>query len=132
MPDTDAGINADNVIYFRGGIVSMPKSMTKLDLTKIPFGRSRSGIMVYEENNCDGESFKPGLFFVMLIQGGAPRRQGLVDLEPIVDGQPLTFTYEATPAELKMTTEKGNVTVVIDTPRTMRIRGEGVGTQTIY
>lgn len=105
----------------------MPKSVTGLDLTKLPFGRAHSEIMIYQEDSCDGENFKPGLYFAMLIQGGAPRRKGLVDLEPIVDGQPVDFTYKATPAQLRMETEKGSVTVVIDTPRTVRIRGEGVG-----
>ena len=98
-----------------------------LDLTKVPFGRSHSGIMVYEEDNCDGWESKPGLFFVMLTQGGAPRRQGLVDIDPIVDGQSQPYTYECTPGCLVLATDCGKVTVVIDTPRTMRIRGEGVG-----
>ena len=63
----------------------------------------------------------------MLIQGGEPRRQGLVDLQPIYDGQPLQYKYEADAGELRITTDRGNVTVVIDTPRTVRIRGEGIG-----
>ena len=73
----------------------MSKQTSKLDLSKIPFGRAHSDILIFEENNCDGESFKPGLFFAMLIQGGEPRRQGLVDLQPIYDGQPLQYKYEA-------------------------------------
>lgn len=105
----------------------MPTARTQLDLKKIPFGRSRSGVLIFEEDNGDGASFTPGLYFAMLIQGGAPRRQGLVDLVPISDGQPIPYTYEATPSKLTMTTEKGTITVVIDTPRTFRIRGEGVG-----
>ncbi len=105
----------------------MSKQTSKLDLSKIPFGRAHSDILIFEENNCDGESFKPGLFFAMLIQGGEPRRQGLVDLQPIYDGQPLQYKYEADAGELRITTDRGNVTVVIDTPRTVRIRGEGIG-----
>ena len=105
----------------------MSKQTSKLDLSKIPFGRAHSDILIFEENNCDGESFKPGLFFAMLIQGGEPRRQGLVDLQPIYDGQPLQYKYEADAGKLRITTDRGNVTVVIDTPRTVRIRGEGIG-----
>ena len=105
----------------------MPDRKIKLDLTKIPFGRARSKVMVYEENSCDGEEFKPGLFFVMMNQGAAARRKGLVDLVPMYDGKPLEYTYEATPSKLLMTTEKGTVSVVIDTDDTMRIVGKGVG-----
>ena len=130
----------------------MANSLSNLDLTKIPFGRTRSRFMVFEENNLDREQrrnrpdslipriypvqtgdpedidFDLGLYFASCAQGGnAPRRRGLVDIIPICDGEPLTYTYTATPALLQLDTAKGSVRVVMDTEKTMRIAGKGVG-----
>ena len=105
----------------------MPNKSIRLDLTQIPFGKARSKVMVFEENNCDGEEFGKGLFFAMMNQGAAARRKGLVDLVPIYEDKPLEYEYAATPSKLQMTTAKGTVCVVIDTDDTMRIVGSGVG-----
>ena len=130
----------------------MGHSIAKMDLTKIPFGRMRSRFMVFEENNLDREErrpgsgnaprqeysvqkedhndvdFPPGLYFAVCAQGGAsPRRRGLMDIAPIYNGQPLSYTYTATPSHIRIDTEKGSIRLMIDTPMTMRIIGEGVG-----
>ena len=105
----------------------MPNQL-KLDLTKVPFGRARNGIVVYEEDNRDGDGAIPGLYFASRIQGGEHRRTGgIVDLVPIFEGDALTYKYEATPEKLTLNTEKGSVTVFIDSAGTLRIFGEGVG-----
>ena len=128
----------------------MANSLTNLDLTKIPFGRTRSRFMVFEENNLDRESrrnrpealipriypvqtgdpedvdFAPGLYFAVCAQGGnAPRRRGLVDIVPVSNGEPVPYTYKATPSLLQIDTAKGNIRVTMDTERTMRIAGDG-------
>jgi hypothetical protein len=130
----------------------MVNSIAGLDLTKIPFGRTRSRFMVFEEDNSDRDERRPrpgkvmrqeypvqredpndvdfdrGLYFAVCAQGGAaPRRRGLVDIVPIYKGEPLPYTYTATPSHLRLDTEKGSVRVVIDTEKTMRIDGKGVG-----
>ena len=130
----------------------MDNSIAKIDLTKIPFCRMRSRFMVFEENNLDREERRPGsgkiwpkvypvqkedpndvdfpcgLYFAMCAQGGAsPRRRGLMDIVPIHDGQPLGYTYTATPSHLRIDTAKGSIRIVIDTSATMRIIGEGIG-----
>ena len=130
----------------------MANSLSSLDLTTIPFGRTRSRFMVFEENNKDREKrrnrpkesipkvypvqtgdpedvdFDPGLYFAVCAQGGnAPRRRGLVDIVPILDGEPLPYTYKATPSLLQLDTPKGSVRVVMDTEKTMRIAGNGIG-----
>ena len=130
----------------------MANSLSNLNLTKVPFGRTRSRFMVFEENNHDREQrrnrpealiprvypvqtgdpedvdFDLGLYFAVCAQGGtAPRRRGLVDIIPICDGEPLPYTYKATPSLLQLDTAKGNVRVVMDTEKTMRIAGTGVG-----
>jgi hypothetical protein len=130
----------------------MANSIAKLDLTKIPFGRTRSRFMVFEEDNHDRDERRPGpgrtvrqeypvqkgdhndvdfphgLYFAVCAQGGAsPRRRGLVDIVPIFDGEALPYTYVATPSHLTLTTDKGSVRVVLDTGTTMRIDGKGVG-----
>jgi hypothetical protein len=128
----------------------MAASKVRLDLSKIPFGRSRSRFMVFEENNCDredrrAESGKPipqeypvqapnhndedfphGLYFAMCAQAGAaPRRRGLVDIVPTYDGRPIPYTYTATPSQLCLDTSKGSVRLVIDTNTTFRMTGCG-------
>ena len=130
----------------------MDSSIAKIDLTKVPFGRTRSRFMVFEENNLDRDERRPGsgtvwpkvypvqkedpndvdfplgLYFAFCAQGGAsPRRRGLMDIVPIHDGQPLNYTYTATPSCLRLDTDKGSIRIVIDTPATMRIAGDGVG-----
>lgn len=105
----------------------MPNSVAELDLTRVPFGRAGSPVMVFRENNCDGEKIQPGLYFTMLVQGGSARRKGLVDIVPWLDGGPVDFTYTAVPGKLQIVTLKGKIDVVIDTPKTVRIRGNGVG-----
>ncbi len=105
----------------------MPNQL-KLDLTKVPFGRARNGIVVYEENNRDGEGARPGLYFAARIQGGEHRRSGgIVDLVPIYNGEALNYEYVATPELLTLKTEKGSVNILIDGAGTLRIFGEGVG-----
>ncbi|MDR1590068.1 MAG: hypothetical protein LBS51_07740 [Oscillospiraceae bacterium] len=130
----------------------MGNSVAKLDLTKIPFGRTRSRFMVFEEDNADREERRPrpgkvvrqeypvqhedpndvdfqrGLYFAVCAQGGAaPRRRGLVDIAPIYGGGPIPYTYTATPSQLRLDTDRGAVRVVLDTSDTMRIAGKGVG-----
>ncbi len=105
----------------------MPSSAAELDLTRVPFGRAGSPVMVFRENNCDGEKIQCGLYFTMLVQGGSARRKGLVDIVPWLDGAPIDFSYTAVPGKLQIITLKGKIDVVIDTPKTVRIRGNGVG-----
>jgi hypothetical protein len=83
--------------------------------------------MVFEEDGRDGEDFAPGLYFASTAEGTAVRRRGLVDIVPIFDGEPLPYTYSATPSLLKIDTDKGSVRLVFDTANTLRIAGKGVG-----
>jgi hypothetical protein len=108
--------------------------------------------MVFEENNADREERRPGpgkvmrqeypvqredpndvdfargLYFAVCAQGGAaPRRRGLVDIAPIYGGEPIPYTYTATPSHLRLDTDKGGVRIALDTAKTMRIEGKGVG-----
>ena len=106
----------------------MPESKSVIDLTRIPFGGPHCGVLVYEENNCDGTDIKPGLYLGARIQGGEHRREGgIVDIVPIVNGEPVAYTYEATPTALKLTAAEGGVTLIVDTDSTARLFGRGVG-----
>ncbi|MBR6205973.1 MAG: hypothetical protein IKQ73_02230 [Oscillospiraceae bacterium] len=106
----------------------MPDSKSVIDLTRIPFGGPHCGVLVYEENNCDGTDIKPGLYLAARIHGGEHRREGgIVDIVPIVDGEPVSYTYEATPTTLKLTAAEGGVTLIIDSDSTARLFGHGVG-----
>lgn len=106
----------------------MNRNDTALDLTRIPFGSAYSAFLVYEENNCDGTELKPGLYLAARIQGGDHRREGgLVDIVPIVDGEPQTYSYRATPSLLTMTMEKGEIRLFVDSDDTARLCAHGVG-----
>ena len=106
----------------------MPETKSVIDLTRIPFGGPHCGVLVYEENNCDGTDIKPGLYLGARIQGGEHRREGgIVDIVPIVNGEPVAYTYEATPTALKLTAAEGGVTLIVDTDSTARLFGRGVG-----
>jgi hypothetical protein len=105
----------------------MSHSISALDLTKLPFGKTKSSFMVFEENNSDGETFKPGLYFASSAQSAAIRRKGLVDVVPIFNGEPLPYTYCATPSVLRLDTDCGSIRIIMDELGTMRISGQGVG-----
>ena len=106
----------------------MANKLSCLDLTRIPFGGADCGVLVYEENNSDGTSFKTGLYLAARIQGGEHRREGgIVDIVPIVNGKPVTYTYCATPTKLTLIAEGGELNLIVDTDSTARIFGSGLG-----
>jgi hypothetical protein len=108
-------------------VSSLSYSISALDLTKVPFGKTKSSYLVFEENDGDGEGFKPGLYFASSAQSAEVRRKGLVDIVPIHNGEPLSYTYNATPSVLRLDTARGSIQIIMDTSGTMRIRGQGVG-----
>lgn len=108
--------------------VYMAIRMSGLDLTRIPFGGANCGILVYEENNSDGTNIKTGLYLAARIQGGEHRREGgIVDIVPTINGEPVTYTYCATPTKLTLTAEGGELNIIVDTDSTARIFGSGLG-----
>lgn len=105
----------------------MSNSKSAIDLTRIPFGGAHCPVLVYEENNSDGTEIKPGLYLAARIQGGEHRREGgIVDIVPIVNGEVVPYTYEATPTRLTLKCEEGYISLIIDTDDTARIFAKNV------
>ena len=102
-------------------------SNVSLDLKKLPFSRAKSSYYLFEEDNRDGTAFDPGIYFGMSYPNGAARREGLIRIVPVKDGQELSYTYNCTPSRLEIVTEAGTLTTVMDTAGSFRIYGSGIG-----
>ena len=98
-----------------------------LDLKKLPFSRGKSSYYLFEEDNADGTAYTPGIYFGMSNPTGAARREGLIRIVPVKDGEPLDYTYECTQSKLVIITASGTLTIVMDTTNSFRIYGADIG-----
>jgi hypothetical protein len=105
-----------------------------LDLKKIPFGRRLSRHMLYEETDNLGAGWAKGLYLALatdigggFIGGPMMGPKGFALVTPTFNGTPLTYTYEATPSAVTLTTDKGSLRFAIDGTKVLRVEGRGVG-----
>ena len=98
-----------------------------LDLKKLPFSRAGSGYYLFEEDNRDNTAYIPGIYFGMSNPNGMARREGLIRIVPVKDGEQLSYTYSCSQSTLKIITESGTLAIVMDTTESFRIYGDGIG-----
>ena len=105
----------------------------QLDLKLIPFSRRKSRHMVYEETDNGGNGWEKGLYLAFAVETiamfrmGASGPKGFLRIVPVFEGEKLDYTYEASVGLLVIKTIKGNITIVLDGSKILRIGGRGIG-----
>jgi hypothetical protein len=122
-----------------------------LDLKRVPFSRKNASFLFFEEDNSGGgmsdrERFRhddapllysgedegetgypPGLYVTASSHGSTIRRKGLLRLIPTRGGEPVEYTYRASPEKLTVESGDGVIELIIDGDGAIRIRGRGLG-----
>ena len=107
----------------------MSASVERLDLTVAPFARRLCRLMVVEEP-CGPEDDPaiPKLFLSLSQNFIGPTRYDLIRFQPTWNGEPIPFRYEADPALLTLSTEKGRLEICYDGEFLVRFRSaDGLG-----
>ncbi len=106
----------------------------QLDLKKIPFTGRLSRHMLYEETDNHGAGWAKGLYLALAADGGGSfiggpmaGPKGFALVTPVSGGEPLAYTYAASPASVDLKTDKGAVRFVLDGDKVLRAAGSGVG-----
>jgi putative isomerase len=96
-----------------------------IDLQRVPFSRSGSYLAFSLLPESDD---RPGGLYLRSVHGGAVLSQGLLALvEVLVDDRPVPYQVRATPGSLELHTVRGTLSICINEPTLVRVRGEGVG-----
>ena len=105
----------------------MGKADILLDLRSQPFSGAESSFYLFEEDDREGLGLEKGLWFGVSVSDGAARREGLIHLVPVRERGNVDVSINATPRRVELTAKKGKLTIVMDTPSSMRIYGSGLG-----
>jgi hypothetical protein len=105
----------------------MPKlSIDDLDIGAVPFSRRLARLMAL--NGYESEA--PGarkVFFIAYTNSvsDGSSRHNLIQMEPVVDGEPVPYTYTATPAKLAIEAAGGRAELCFDGHERLLIRASG-------
>ena len=110
----------------------MAISIHDLDISRAPFSRRGSRIMVLEGPSVAGVEASQSSLFIAYTSGVNSQkgsRYNLIRIDPVYDGLPVPYTYKANPGKLTLRTEYGSVDICFESDDVLRIRGSGVGIQ---
>lgn len=95
-----------------------------IDLNRVPFSRADSFLAFSHYSQSPRPYGGTGGLYLRTLHGACQYPE-LFRLTPIVDGQPVAYTFDAQPWELTLHTAAGDINICFAQPRVVLLRGKG-------